>query len=161
MSPCLATCFIGFPSSSAVCLVFGWQVQFKESSLLASVFIVTLLHFLLGLNRQSYALLKEEGLEIDIDFYITSVKALLKLIQVILFSVVLVASSSSSWTLQHVLQAIWGWTYIRSMATLLSLPATCQPVCSSIICVLHMHFNQHLKLHFGNIHYFHSDLSSW
>jgi len=35
-----------------------------------------------GLARQSVVLLKEEGCEIDIDFYITSVLALLKLIQV-------------------------------------------------------------------------------
>jgi len=36
----------------------------------------------IGLARQSNALLKEEGCEIDIDFYIMSVLALLKLIQV-------------------------------------------------------------------------------
>ena len=35
-----------------------------------------------GLARQSNALLKEEGWEIDIDFYVMSVLALLKLIQV-------------------------------------------------------------------------------
>lgn len=48
------------------------------------VFLFVIFCFIInaGLTRQSYALLKEEGVEIDIDFYITSVKALLKLIQV-------------------------------------------------------------------------------
>ena len=36
----------------------------------------------IGLARQSNALLKEEGWEIDIDFYVMSVLSLLKLIQV-------------------------------------------------------------------------------
>ena len=42
----------------------------------------TFVDICVGLARQSNALLKEEGCEIDIDFYIMSVLALLKLIQV-------------------------------------------------------------------------------